>query len=68
MWRTTVNSMLAGAIPDAVRAAMLGHTEAVNASSYTDITHQLPSIAGVLEAQFGGGHGDGEKDGQKDGI
>ena len=56
--------MLAGAIPDAIRAAMLGHTEAVNASSYTDITHQLPSIAGVLERQFE----DGEKDGQKDGI
>ena len=64
VWRTTVNSMLAGAIPDAIRAAMLGHTEAVNASSYTDITHQLPSIAGVLEAQFE----DGPKDGQKDGI
>ena len=64
VWRTTVNSMLAGAIPDAIRAAMLGHTEAVNANAYTDITHQLPSIAGVLERQFE----DGPKDGQKDGI
>lgn len=52
VWRTTVNSMLAGAIPDAIRAALLGHTEQVNAHAYTDITHQLPTIAGVLEAQF----------------
>lgn len=52
VWRTTVNSMLAGAIPDAIRAALLGHTEQVNANAYTDITHQLPTIAGVLEAQF----------------
>lgn len=36
-WRATLNSLLDGSVPEAVRAAYFGHTTRVNRESYTDV-------------------------------
>jgi len=38
VWRSTLNSMLLGKVPEVVRAAYFGHDAAVNRASYTDLT------------------------------
>lgn len=38
VWRTTLNSLLLGAVPEVQRAAYFGHDAAVNRSAYTDVT------------------------------
>ncbi|WP_181274675.1 hypothetical protein [Brevibacterium oceani] len=43
VWRATLNSLAAAdGVPEAVRVAHLGHTAAVNRSSYTDLRDMTP--------------------------
>ena len=46
-WRTTLNSLTADTVPVEVRAALLGHTEAVNRAHYLDLT-DLTSVARAM--------------------
>lgn len=44
VWRTTLNSMLLGDVPEVVRAAHFGHDAAVNRTAYTDLTNTSPMV------------------------
>ncbi len=48
-WRRTLNTMTAGYLPAHVRAAYFGHTEEMNARSYTDPVKVLPVLDTVHE-------------------
>ncbi|MGN0094867.1 MAG: tyrosine-type recombinase/integrase [Corynebacterium sp.] len=45
-WRTTLNSNMLATVPEAIRAATLGHTTGVNRKSYTDMIDTDPWVAG----------------------
>ncbi len=47
-WRTTLNSLTADTVPVEVRAALLGHTEAVNRAHYLDLS-DLTSVARAMQ-------------------
>lgn len=46
-WRTTLNSLTADSVPVEVRAALLGHTEAVNRAHYLDLS-DLTAVARAM--------------------
>lgn len=46
-WRTTLNSLTADSVPVEVRAALLGHTEAVNRQHYLDLS-DLTAVARAM--------------------
>lgn len=46
VWRATLNTLLAGKIPDAQRAAFFGHDVAINRTAYTDTT----DVSGMVGA------------------
>lgn len=45
VWRSTLNTMYAGIIPDAIRSAYFGHDEAINRTAYTDVTDTSSLLA-----------------------
>ncbi|MDR7328746.1 tyrosine-type recombinase/integrase [Corynebacterium guangdongense] len=49
VWRTTLNNLTAGRVPEVVRAAFFGHDAQVNRSSYTDLT-DVSLMRGALGA------------------
>lgn len=51
VWRTTLNTMLLGSVPEIIRAAYFGHTQEINRDSYTDTTNMQPML-GAFNALF----------------
>lgn len=49
IWRTTLNTLLLGVVPDAVRSAQLGHTVEVNANWYTDVRMSDEMVSTSIE-------------------
>lgn len=47
-WRTTLNSLTSDTVPVEVRAALLGHTEAVNRQHYLDLS-DLTAVARAMQ-------------------
>lgn len=45
VWRATLNSLLAGSVPEVQRAAFFGHDAAVNRTAYTDVTDTSGMLA-----------------------